>query len=161
MKCPFCGNLKDKVVDSRGGRGSEVIRRRRECLKCSMRFTTYEYIVRLSNVVVKSDGTREDFDREKLKRGILIACNKRPVSNSQIDEIVKKIEEKIQAEYPKEIKSKLIGEMVIRELKKLDDVAYVRFASVYRQFKVKEEFIKELEELDKPEKLKAQVELGL
>jgi len=161
MKCPFCGNYKDKVIDSRGGRDYEVIRRRRVCLKCGERFTTYEYIVKLTNVVLKNDGNREDFDREKLEHGISIACTKRPVSKEKIEEIVRNIEEKIQADYPKEIKSKLIGEMVIRELKQIDEVAYVRFASVYRKFEAKEEFIKELEELEKPPPQKSQVELKL
>ncbi|RKY87856.1 transcriptional regulator NrdR [candidate division KSB1 bacterium] len=161
MKCPYCGNIEDRVIDSRSVKDNEFIRRRRECLKCGERFTTYEYIVKLSNVVVKNDGRREDFSREKLARGIEIACAKRPISKEKIENIVKKIEDKIQANYPKEIKSKVIGEMVMKELKQIDEIAYVRFASVYRKFEAKEEFIKELEELEKPVEQKSQVELKL
>jgi len=149
MKCPFCGGLEDKVIDSRTGKEGEIIRRRRECLSCGERFTTYEYIDEISPAVAKSDSRRESYDRNKLIKSIRIACTKRPVSEEMIDEMVKRIEEKISNQFTKEVKSKYIGELVMKELRNCDEVAYVRFASVYRNFKDKEEFVRELEKLKK------------
>ena len=147
MRCPFCGNLGDKVIDSRKAKNGMTIRRRRECIKCNKRYTTYEYIEEMSLMVTKADGRRESFDRKKLKNGILIACTKRPISMEAIDGIVGRIEEKINNNFIREVKSKFIGEYVMEELRKIDEVAYVRFASVYRKFQDKIEFLKELDEL--------------
>ena len=147
MKCPFCGNLEDKVVDSRHPKSGIFIRRRRECTKCKKRFTTYEYVEVSTLMVIKADGRREQFDRKKLTKGIQIACTKRPVSMDKIDYIVNRIEEKINNSFTREVKSKVIGEYVMEELKKLDEVAYVRFASVYHKFQSKNEFLKEVDEL--------------
>ena len=144
MKCPFCGSDTDKVVDSRSAKNGESIRRRRECLKCCQRFTTYEYIEDVSLNVIKSDGTREPFDRKKLLKGIAISCAKRPISTDKLDEIVDEITRQIETRGEREISSHDIGEMVMARLKDLDDVAYVRFASVYRKFKDKNEFLQEL-----------------
>jgi transcriptional repressor NrdR len=149
MRCPFCGHQEDKVVDSRSSKEGRAVRRRRECLKCEKRYTTYEYIENVSLSVIKNDGRIEEYDREKLRQGIITACKKRPISIKKIDSIVDKIENDIQSLSQTEIRSQLIGETVINELQKLDEVAYVRFASVYRQFKSKEEFLKELKEMEK------------
>jgi len=149
MRCPFCGHQEDKVVDSRSSKEGRAVRRRRECLKCEKRYTTYEYIENVSLSVIKNDGRIEEYDREKLRQGIITACKKRPISIKKIDSIVDKIENDIQSLSQTEIKSQLIGETVINELQKLDEVAYVRFASVYRQFKSKEEFLKELKEMER------------
>ncbi len=149
MKCPYCGSFRHKVLDSRVTKDGLVIRRRRECEDCKRRFTTYEYVEKTPIYVIKSDGRREPFQREKIKAGIEIACKKRPVSIEKIDEIVAKIEEKIYSLGEKEIQTKFIGEFVMEELYKLDEVAYVRFASVYKRFKDTEEFMKELEKLSK------------
>ena len=148
MRCPYCGNDSDRVVDSRSRNEGRVIRRRRLCNICDKRFITVEEIEQKTVWVSKSDGRREPYDRKKLQRGIEIACIKRPVSTEQIESLVEKIESEIDANFKREIQSREIGEMVSRALRTLDEVAYVRFASVYRQFEDKEEFIRELRELD-------------
>ncbi|MBC7332318.1 MAG: transcriptional repressor NrdR [Synergistetes bacterium] len=147
MKCPFCGEPESKVIDSRPVEDGSVIRRRRECLVCGKRFTTYERIESPTILVIKKDGRRELFDREKIIRGLLKACEKRPVSREKIEEIADQIEADLRAEGRKEITSKEIGEKVIEALKELDKVAYVRFASVYREFTDLTHFIRELESL--------------
>lgn len=144
MKCPFCGLDTDKVVDSRSAKNGKSIRRRRECQNCNQRFTTYEYIEDVSLNVIKTDGTREPFDRKKLLRGITISCAKRPIPTDKLDEVVDQIVHDIEARGEREVSSHTIGEMVIVQLKELDEVAYVRFASVYRKFKDKSEFMEEL-----------------
>ena len=147
MKCPFCGHSEDRVVDSRVGRDGEFIRRRRECLKCHRRYTTYEYVEDVLPHVVKRDGRREPFDRQKLRGSILKACEKRSVGVQAVDDVVAEIEAKLHERAEKEITSKELGELVMEHLQKLDQVAYVRFASVYRQFKDKSDFVRELEQL--------------
>ena len=147
MKCPFCGHLNDRVIDSRLSPEGDKIRRRRECLQCEKRFTTYEKIEDIPVKVIKKDKTREDFDRVKLITGISRACEKRTVSTEQIEEIVSDVEKYINKQAIKEINSEVIGEMVIKRLQKLDEVAYVRFASVYRQFKDINQFMNELQTL--------------
>ena len=147
MKCIYCGGEESKVLDSRNSDESNAIRRRRECLACGRRFTTYETIETLPILVVKNDGSRQSFDANKLTSGIIKACEKRPVSMSQIDSVVEKIEKHIQNKLTQEIKSSQLGEMVMDALKELDEVAYVRFASVYRQFKDVESFKKLLENM--------------
>jgi transcriptional repressor NrdR len=144
MKCPFCGYVKDKVVDSRLGKDGKSIRRRRECLKCNARFTTYEKVEELLPMVIKKDGRREAFDRQKILSGIKKACEKRPISVTILEKLVDDIEHIIQENSEKEIPSSRIGELVVQRLHELDQVAYVRFASVYRQFKDINEFIKEV-----------------
>lgn len=146
MKCPFCGKAESKVLDSRNNDESNSIRRRRECLECGKRFTTFEAIETMPILVVKSDGTRQAFDSNKLKRGILRACEKRPISMAQIDIVVSDIYKHIQNNLDQEITSKQLGEMVMERLKILDDVAYVRFASVYRKFADLTHFIDFLED---------------
>lgn len=145
MKCPYCGSMEDKVIDSRASGEGVNIRRRRVCLKCDRRFTTYEYVESAPMMVVKRDGTRKKFDREKIKFGIIKACEKRPISMDKIDGIIEKIEKEIQKKADKEVKSTAIGNMVMKELYELDEVAYVRFASVYRRFKDVSYFMKELQ----------------
>jgi len=147
MKCIYCGSEESKVLDSRNSDESNAIRRRRECLECGRRFTTYETIETIPILVVKNDGSRQSFDALKIKNGIIKACEKRPVSLSQIDAIVEGIEKHLQNKLIQEIKSSELGEMVMEELKGLDEVAYVRFASVYRQFKDIESFKKLLENM--------------
>ncbi|MCD6363362.1 MAG: transcriptional repressor NrdR [Synergistetes bacterium] len=147
MRCPFCGNLESRVIDSRPVEEGTAIRRRRECLNCKKRFTTYERIESPVMLVIKKDGRREMFDREKIIRGLLKACEKRPVSREKIEEIASKIETELRMEGRKEVSSKEIGERVIEALKEIDKVAYVRFASVYREFTDLSHFIKELESL--------------
>lgn len=147
MKCPFCGYLEDKVVDSRSASEGLAVRRRRECLKCKRRFTTYEYVEQSSLMVIKKDGRREPFDRKKILAGLLKACEKRPVSMEKIENCVEEIEKKIQNNFEREVKSSQMGEMLMEILHELDEVAYVRFASVYRQFKDINQFMKELKEL--------------
>ncbi|MFH1552282.1 MAG: transcriptional regulator NrdR [Candidatus Omnitrophota bacterium] len=144
MKCPYCKNLEDKVIDSRMSGEGMSIRRRRECIKCSKRFTTYEYVEKAPLMVVKRDGTRKRFDREKIKTGIMKACEKRPVSMDKIEQVVEEIEREIQKKADSEIKSTSIGNMVMEKLYGLDEVAYVRFASVYRRFKDVSHFMNEL-----------------
>lgn len=147
MKCPFCGHAEDKVIDSRPAEDGAAIRRRRECLGCNARFTTYEKIETLPLLVVKKDGTREPFNRDKLLRGLLKACEKRPVSNDQLTELLSFVEGQVQNSMNREISSKDIGELVMRKLKEIDEVAYVRFASVYRQFKDVNSFLEELNQM--------------
>jgi transcriptional repressor NrdR len=149
MRCPFCGHQEDKVVDSRSSKEGRAIRRRRECLKCEKRYTTYEYIENVALSVVKRDGRVEEYDRQKLRQGMITACKKRPITMKKIDSIVDKIENEIQNLSQTEVKSSVIGELVMNELEELDEVAYVRFASVYRQFKSKDEFFKELKDIDR------------
>lgn len=144
MKCPFCSYKEDKVVDSRATAEDSAVRRRRECLKCGKRFTTYEYVEEVSLMVIKKDGRREPFDRKKILSGILHACEKRQISVEQMENMVTAIERAIQKKTDREISTREIGEMVMERLKKMDDVAYVRFASVYRQFKDVGQFMKEL-----------------
>jgi transcriptional repressor NrdR len=144
MRCPFCGHEKDRVVDSRTSRGGRAVRRRRECEACKKRFTTYEYVEDVSLTVIKNDDRREPFDRQKLQRGIELACNKRPISSKKIASIVDEIEEDLQNLSKPEITSKRVGEEVMKRLKELDEVAYVRFASVYHKFKDINEFMDEL-----------------
>ncbi|MBU0477247.1 transcriptional regulator NrdR [bacterium] len=134
MKCPFCAHQEDKVIDSRESKENNVIRRRRECLKCAKRFTTYEKIELIPIMVVKKDNRREEFDREKLLNGIVTACEKRPISMEVLEQIVNGIERKLWNDMNKEVASEEIGELVMKKLHDLDAVAYVRFASVYRQF---------------------------
>ncbi len=147
MKCIYCGAEESKVLDSRNSEETNAIRRRRECLVCGRRFTTYETIETTPILVIKNDGSRQSFDAEKLKRGIIKACEKRPVSMSQIENIVSTIEKQIQNKLTQEIRSAQLGEMVMDALKAIDEVAYVRFASVYRQFKDLESFKKLLENM--------------
>jgi transcriptional repressor NrdR len=147
MKCPFCGQEKDRVVDSRPSHDGRSVRRRRECESCGKRFTTYEYIEDVPLTVMKSDGRREPFDRQKLQRGIELACKKRPISAKKIVSIVEEIEEELQNLSKTEITSKAVGETVMKRLKDLDEVAYVRFASVYHKFKDINEFMTELKNL--------------
>ena len=147
MKCPYCAHLGDKVVDSRESKEGEVIRRRRECLECSKRFTSYERIDEVPYMVVKKDGTRERFERQKLLAGLLKACEKRPVSVAALDAIADRVEGALQERPEKEIATADVGAFVMEELKKLDKVAYVRFASVYRHFRDIGEFMTELKDL--------------
>ncbi len=147
MHCPYCGKNNDKVVDTRSWNNGKAIRRRRLCLTCNRRFTTLEEIEDKNLYVIKSDKRRELFNRKKLQKGIQIACSKRPVSIQKIEEIVTDIENRLNSKFVKEVKSRQIGEMVSKKLKKLDEVAYVRFASVYRKFEDKNEFIQELTKL--------------
>lgn len=147
MKCPYCGYLQDKVVDSRESREGEVIRRRRECLECNRRFTSYERIEEIPYMVIKKDGSREEFDRQKIMAGIKKACEKRPVSPMQLESIVNEIETFVQESSERERSTGSIGELVMERLRTLDKVAYVRFASVYLDFKDIKEFMSELREL--------------
>ena len=147
MKCPYCGYKESKVVDSRPADESSSIRRRRECLKCEKRFTTYETVESLPMVVIKKDGSRQSFDRNKGLGGLIRACEKRPVSFSTMEEIVNEIEQTLQNEMEREVSSAEIGELVMERLKKVDEVSYVRFASVYRQFKDINTFMRELNKL--------------
>ena len=147
MKCPYCGHLGDKVVDSRESREGEVIRRRRECLECGKRFTSYERIDEIPYMVVKKDGTRERFDRQKLIQGLLKACEKRPVSVAAVEGIADRVEATLQDRPEKEIATADIGTFDMEELRKLDKVAYVRFASVYKHFRDISEFVDELKRI--------------
>lgn len=149
MRCPFCGFLESKVIDSRESKKGISIRRRRECLSCKRRFTTYEKIEEIPYMVVKKDGTRQPFDSQKLLRGMMKSCEKRPIQISQLEEIVEEIESLLQERPDKEIGVAEIGELVMDRLRELDKVAYVRFASVYREFKGVDEFHRELEDLMK------------
>jgi transcriptional repressor NrdR len=144
MRCPFCKADNDKVIDSRSSTDGFVIRRRRECLECERRFTTYERIEDTPIRVAKKDGSREAFERRKLMSGMLMACGKRPVSIQQLDEITRGIEDRIAEKFDKEVTARWIGQQVMRELKKLDKVAYVRFASVYREFEDLDDFVEEV-----------------
>ncbi|MFQ5849394.1 MAG: transcriptional regulator NrdR [Candidatus Binatia bacterium] len=152
MKCPFCHEMDNRVIDSRLSKDGDMVRRRRECLKCSRRFTTYERVEETMPLVVKKDGRRESYDRIKTINGLMRACEKRPVSVNTIEAIVNRIERVLQERGEKEIPSSVIGEAAMRELHDIDQVAYVRFASVYRSFKDINEFMVELEELLKERK---------
>ena len=147
MKCPFCGHLGDKVVDSRESKEGEVIRRRRECLDCGRRFTSYERIDEIPYMVIKKDGTRERFERQKLIAGLLKAVEKRPVSVAAVEAVADKVEATLQDRPEKEMGTEEVGSIVMEELKRLDKVAYVRFASVYRPFRDVGEFMNELKDL--------------
>ena len=147
MKCPYCAHLRDKVVDSRESKEGEVIRRRRECLSCGKRFTSYERLDEIPYMVVKKDGTRERFERQKLIAGLLKACEKRPVSVAALEGVADRVEATLQERPEKEIGTDDIGAFVMEELKHLDKVAYVRFASVYRHFRDIGEFMSELKDL--------------
>ncbi|HEX7416315.1 MAG TPA: transcriptional regulator NrdR [Smithellaceae bacterium] len=147
MKCPFCGHAENKVIDSRISKDGKAIRRRRECLDCQRRFTTYEFVEDILPMVVKKDGRRESFDRMKIRNGVTKACEKRPISMESIEKIVENVEQACQEFQGEEIPSTVIGEKVMNELKTLDGVAYVRFASVYRQFRDVGEFMSELKDL--------------
>ena len=154
MKCPFCLHDEDKVIDSRSSNEGKSVRRRRECTKCKKRFTTYEYVEEVPLMVIKKDGRRESFDRNKIISGILKACEKRPVSVDQIEQIVFDIERAVQKKYDREVDSKEIGELIMKTLSALDEVAYVRFASVYRQFRDVNQFMDELKVILEKEKNK-------
>ncbi|MEW6542897.1 MAG: transcriptional regulator NrdR [Nitrospirota bacterium] len=147
MKCPFCDAIEDKVVDSRMAREGGVIRRRRECLACKRRYTTYERVEEILPVVVKKDGRREPFDRLKILAGLKKACEKRPISTATIEAVTDRVEKRIQEMGETEIPSSVVGEEVMKELHQLDQVAYVRFASVYREFKDIDQFMDELKAL--------------
>ena len=144
MRCPFCKKDHDRVIDSRSANEGSTVRRRRKCLSCQKRFTTYEKVEEITLYVIKKDGRRDVFDREKIKRGLLTACKKRPVSLQTIEDIVNRIEIELYENYDREVKSTKVGDLVMRELKTVDHVAYVRFASVYREFKDVSEFMREL-----------------
>ena len=147
MKCPFCDELEDKVVDSRMAKEGEVIRRRRECLACRRRYTTYERVEEILPMVVKKDGRRESFDRTKILAGLKKACEKRPISTATIEDVTDRIEKRIQEMGETEIESRIVGEELMKELHQLDQVAYVRFDSVYREFKDIDQFMDELKTL--------------
>lgn len=147
MKCPFCGDLDNRVIDSRLSKDGAVIRRRRECLECGRRFTTYERVEEVLPLVIKKDGRREPFDRMKILMGLKKACEKRPISITTLEKVVDKIEHKILESGEKEIPSSVVGEEIMRELYNLDHIAYVRFASVYRSFKDINQFMDELKDL--------------
>ena len=147
MKCPFCDEFEDKVVDSRMAKEGEMIRRRRECLGCKRRYTTYERVEEILPMVVKKDGRRESFDRTKILVGLKKACEKRPISTATIEDVTDRIEKRIQEMGETEIESRIVGEELMKELHQLDQVAYVRFASVYREFKDIDQFMDELKTL--------------
>ena len=147
MKCPYCAHPESKVVDSRPADEGASIRRRRECLSCEKRFTTYETVESLPMVVIKKDGSRQSFDRSKILRGIQRSCEKRPVSVAEMERMVTEIEQELQSALEREITTEQVGEMVMKRLKDVDEVAYVRFASVYRQFKDIDTFMQELTKL--------------
>lgn len=151
MQCPFCGDSDSKVIDSRPVQDSSVVRRRRECFHCHKRFTTYERLEEMPLLVVKSDGRRETFDRNKLQKGIIQACLKRPISIDTIEKMVDDIEREL-ANYIMEVNSKVIGKMVLERLEKLDEVAYIRFASIHQHFNSIDTFLKELEKLKQKRK---------
>ena len=147
MKCPFCNHNEDRVIDSRETSDATAIRRRRECSACNKRFTTYEYVEKTPLMVIKKDSRREPFIREKILSGLRNACQKRPISMEKIEKIVSEVEAEIQKKFDQEVDSRHIGELVMEKLSKLDDVAYVRFASVYRQFKDINQFMRELRDI--------------
>ena len=147
MRCPYCDHQDDRVVDSRSCRDGQAIRRRRECVNCEQRFTTYEYIEHAPLTIVKRDGNREPFDRAKLLDKVQLACYKTSVSADQIEELIEQVESDLGNLAEKEVPSKHVGELVMDQLRHLNDVAYVRFASVYRQFRDKNDFVRELEQL--------------
>jgi transcriptional repressor NrdR len=147
VKCPFCSHLDDKVIDSREARTGDLIRRRRECLKCARRFTTYERIDEIPYMVIKKDGRRERFDRQKILQGLLKSCEKRPVATAKLESMVDEVERAVQEAKERELTTQELGELLMVRLKKLDKVAYVRFASVYMDFKDIKEFMNELNSL--------------
>ena len=147
MKCPYCGFIESKVIDSRPTDESSSIRRRRECLKCQKRFTTYEKLESISLVVIKKDQSRQQYDRDKVLKGIITACEKRPVSLAEMEKIADDVESELYQSMTREIESTIIGEKVMERLKNFDEVAYVRFASVYKRFENLDTFMKELQEL--------------
>ena len=147
MRCPFCGHLEDKVVDSREAKDGDAIRRRRECLECGRRFTSYERIDEIPYMVVKKDGRRETFDRNKIMSGLMRACEKRPISTAQLEDIVDEVEKEVQDSLDREVSTSEIGKIIMRRLKSLDKVAYVRFASVYLEFEDVSAFMTELKAL--------------
>ena len=147
MKCPFCNYNEDKVVDSRETSEGLAIRRRRECLNCGKRYTTYESVEKMPLMVVKKDGRREAFNRQKILNGLLLSCQKRPVSMEKLEDLVSEVEAEIQKKFEQEVEARQVGEIVIEKLAALDDVAYVRFASVYRQFKDVNQFMRELRDI--------------
>ncbi len=149
MRCPFCSSDKLKVVDKRKSPCSDSIRRRRECLCCSKRFTTYERIEKINLTVIKKDGRKESFDRDKIKEGIVKACEKRPVTDNQVEKLINEIEHNLRKRKSLDINSKVIGQTVIKKLKSLDKVAYIRFASVYKEFQDPSSFEKEVKLLEK------------
>jgi transcriptional repressor NrdR len=152
MRCPKCGNQDDKVIDSRASREGSTIRRRRECLACNHRFTTYEEIEREGLMVIKRDGRREEFSRDKLLSGLRKACQKRPISPKVIEELAEKIADELSDKYDREVPGMAVGERVMEGLREIDKVAYVRFASVYRRFEEATEFVREVKKLeDKPD----------
>jgi len=150
MTCPFCGHIEDRVIDSRESREGDSIRRRRQCLKCEKRFTTYERIDEVPYMVIKKDGRREKFDRQKVLNGLLKACEKRPVSMPKLAELVNQVESKVTDSPDREISTRAIGEFLIESLRELDKIAYVRFASVYRDFQDEAAFVNELQNLIRP-----------
>jgi transcriptional repressor NrdR len=152
MKCPYCGSIDDRVVDSRSSREDRAVRRRRECLGCGKRFTTYEYVEPVDSMVIKKDGRREAFQRDKLKKGIMLACTKRDISMDVVEKMVEDIEEDLFRTFKTEIDSRQIGERVMERLENLDAVAYVRFASVYRDFKDSAQFLNEIKHVLEPDK---------
>jgi transcriptional repressor NrdR len=147
MKCPFCNSVETKVIDSRAAQRNNAIRRRRECLDCSHRFTTYEYVVEYPLTIIKNDGRREEYDRQKLFNSVKIACNKRPVSREKLEAIVVDIEKEIEEKSGGEVASSQIGELVMKYLKTLDEIAYIRFASVYKKFRDLNEFRSQIDQL--------------
>ncbi len=147
MRCPYCGESRDKVVDSRSSKEGAATRRRRECVSCGKRFTTYEYVEQFQVAVIKKDRRREPYDRQKLLDGIANSCKKRPVSVDSIEQTLDRIEQAIEGKGKSEIESIEIGELVMNELSKVDQIAYIRFASVYREFKTMDEFINQVTEL--------------
>lgn len=159
MRCPFCGHIEDKVVDSREAKDGDAIRRRRECLECGRRFTSYERIDEIPYMVVKKDGRRETFDRGKILSGLLRACEKRPISTNQLETIANEVEKEVQDSLDRELSTNEVGKVIMRSLKSLDKVAYVRFASVYLEFEDVSAFMTELKDLvrargAKPKKVK-------
>lgn len=154
MKCLYCGSEEDKVLDTRVVNDGTCIRRRRECLNCGKRFTTFETIETTPILVIKNNQTREPFNKDKIKNGVIKSCEKRPISISQIDELVDGVEKEIQNSLKSEVESKVIGELVMKKLKELDEIAYIRFASVYRQFTDVTNFINFLNNLNSNDKLK-------
>ena len=147
MRCPYCGSIKDKVIDSRSTKDDCEIRRRRECEDCGGRFTTYERIEEIMPVVKKKNGEREPYDRNKIKKGLMISCQKRPVSAETIDQMIDKIEKELQSYEKKEVETSVIGDLVMDALKEVDKVAFIRFASVYKEFVDPEDFIAKVKEV--------------
>lgn len=148
MRCPYCDHLEDRVVDSRQSKDGLSIRRRRECERCNARFTSYERIEESLPQIIKKGGAREDYDRDKVRRGVKVACNKLPIATPQIDAVVDAVEARLIATNAREVDARVVGEAVMEELRQLDPVAYIRFASVYREFGDIQEFLRELRDLD-------------